>query len=148
MQIEGTHVLSASREAIWALLLNPETLARVTPGITRLEPIGEHSYKAISEVKIGPVDGSFAGNMEVEDQVPPESFVLKMRQNSKIGNVTAKGNIFLKAIDPSTTEVEFSGKAQLSGLLARTGQRVLSGVARTLTDQFFKALEKELETTS
>ena len=145
MKLEGTHMLSASREKIWELLLNPEILARVTPGITRLDPIGDFSYKAISEVKIGPVSGSFSGDMEVIDQVPPESFVLKMRQNSKIGNVIAKGNIFLKEIDSSTTEVEFSGKAQLSGLLARTGQRVLTGVARSLTEQFFKAIEKELE---
>jgi len=145
MQLNGTHTLHASREKIWEMLLDPEILARITPGITKLEPTGEGKFKAISEVKIGPVRGSFSGDMEVADQVPPESFVLKMRQNSKIGNVIANGSILLKSVDENTTEVEFAGKAQLSGLLARTGQRVLSGVARTLTDQFFKGIEKELE---
>ena len=145
MQLEGTHVLPASREQIWDLLMDPDTLARVTPGISRLDPTGEDTYKAIAEVKIGPVSGSFSGEMAVLDKVSPESFTLKMKQNSKIGNVQAKGAIALKALDEKTTEVEFSGKAQLSGLLARTGQRVLSGVARSLTDQFFKAIEKELE---
>lgn len=148
MQLEGTHVLPASREQIWDLLMDPDTLARVTPGITRLDPIGEDSYKAIAEVKIGPVSGSFSGEMEVMDKVSPERFTLKMKQNSKIGNVQAKGDILLKTLDEKTTEVEFSGKAQLSGLLARTGQRVLSGVARSLTEQFFKAIEQELESTT
>ncbi len=148
MQLKGTHVLPASRERIWALLMDPNTLAKVTPGISRLDPIGEDKFKAIAEVKIGPVNGSFTGDMEVLDKVSPESFTLKMKQESKIGNVQAKGNISLKSIDEKNTEVEFSGKAQLSGLLARTGQRVLSGVARSLTNQFFKAIEEELENAS
>ncbi|HAK78420.1 MAG TPA: carbon monoxide dehydrogenase, partial [Runella sp.] len=36
------------------------------------------------------------------------------------------------------------GKADMSGLLARTGNRVMSGVASTLTKQFFKNFEDEL----
>jgi len=145
MHLDGTHLLKAPRQKVWDLLLDSNTLAKVTPGITRLESIGGEKYKAIADVKIGPVSGSFTGQMEVTDKQEPESFVLKMMQNSKIGNVQAKGTIQLNAIDESQTEVIFSGDAQLSGLLARTGQRVLSGVARTLTSQFFHALEEELE---
>ena len=75
--------------------------------------------------------------MEVADQVEHESFTLRMKQTSKIGNVNANGSISLKTIDGNQTEVTFSGDAKLSGTLARTGQRVLSGVARTMTNQFF-----------
>ncbi len=147
MHLDGTHLLYAPRQKVWDILLDSQTLAKVTPGITRLEEIGEETYKAIAEIKMGPVNGSFSGQMEVTDKQEPDSFVLKMKQNSKIGNVQAKGKIELKALDENKTEVVFSGDAQLSGLLARTGQRVLSGVARTLTQQFFSALEKELDST-
>lgn len=144
MRLEGTHILNAPVQQVWTLMLDPDILAKITPGIKSLEPIGDRKYKAISDVKLGPVSGSFTGEMEVADIREPERFTLKMKQNSKIGNVSAEGQIVLKAIDTSQTEVVFSGDAKLSGTLARTGQRVLSGVARTLTQQFFQSLEEEL----
>ena len=144
MHLEGTHTLDASVQHVWNLLLDPEILARITPGINKLEPIAEGKFKAIAQIKIGPVNGSFEGDMEVFDLVPPESFKLKMKQKSKIGNVAAEGEIALQPKGESQTEIIFSGDARLSGLLARTGQRVMSGVARTLTNMFFKALEEEV----
>ena len=125
--------------------MDANQLAKITPGVSRLEEVETDKYKAISNVKIGPVKGSFSGNLEVADKAENESFLLKVKQNSKIGNVAADVSIKLTAIDEQTTEMEFDGKAKLSGLLARTGQRVLSGVANTLTKQFFEALEQEIE---
>jgi len=58
--------------------------------------------------------------------------------------VSADVKIHLSQRSENETELSFDGKANLSGLLARTGNRVLSGVANTLTKQFFKELENEL----
>ena len=144
MHLDGTHTLNAPRQQVWNMLLDPAVLARVVPGVKTLDPEGDGVYKAISEVKMGPVSGSFSGQMEVADQNPPERFTLKMKQNSKIGNVAAEGNISLKPLGESQTEITFSGDAKLTGTLARMGQRVLSGVAKSMTKQFFQALEEEL----
>lgn len=146
MHLDGTHTLNAPRQQVWNMLLDPKVLARVVPGVKTLDPEGDGMYKAISEVKMGPVSGSFSGQMEVADQNPPERFTLKMKQNSKIGNVAAEGNISLKPLGESQTEVTFSGDAKLTGTLARMGQRVLSGVAKSMTKQFFQALEEEINT--
>ena len=144
MHLEGAHHLPAPVDVVWNMLMNPDTLAKVTPGISSLESTGADTYNAISEIKMGPVSGSFKGTMEVVDKKEPEQFTLKIKQKSKIGNVNATGTIFLKP-EGKTTEVQFSGDAKLSGTLARTGQRVLSGVAKTLTNQFFEALEGEIQ---
>lgn len=144
MHLDGTHILNASVQQVWDLLQDPEVLAKITPGVKTLESTGEDTYKAISEVKLGPVSGAFSGNMEVLDKVPPESFSLHIKQKSKIGNVDAKGSILLKSMNGNKTEVVFSGDAKLSGTLARTGQRVIGGVAKTMTNQFFQALEEEI----
>ena len=148
MELTGTHTLNAPAETIWAMLMNPETLAKVTPGISRLELESEGVYKAIAEVKIGPVAGKFEGKAEVANAVAPESFTLRVVQNSKIGNVNADINMTLKPLSDSQTELSFDGKADMSGLLARTGNRVMSGVASTLTKQFFKNFEDELAAAS
>ena len=144
MQLKGSHIYKASPEKIWSMLMNPEILAKITPGVSKLDLVAEDSYEAIAEVKIGPVKGSFKGKVDLEDKEAPKSFKLLVKQNSKIGNVSADIAINLSPVEEGC-KVAFDGKAKLSGLLARTGQRVLSGVSNTLSKQFFAALEKELE---
>lgn len=144
MHLEGTHTLKASRDTVWKALLDPEVLARVTPGAKSLEPVGEDEYKAIFEVKMGPVKGDFKGKLAVVDKVAPESYRLKIKLTGKIGNVNAEGDLKLNSLSANETEVQFSGDAKLSGTLARTGQRVLSGVANTMTGQFFSAIDEEV----
>lgn len=144
MHLTGKHTFQTSNDTLWDLLMDTDVLTRVTPGVSKLEHIEGDQYKATANVKMGPVSGSFSGEMEVAEKTEPASFVLKINQNSRIGNVSADVKINLKPVSDSETEMAFEGDARLSGLLARTGNRVLSGVANTLTKQFFSALEKEV----
>jgi uncharacterized protein len=144
MQLNGTHLLPASPEKIWAMLMDTDTLAKIVPGITRLEDTENNTFKSILEIKIGPVSGAFTGNLQLEDINEPVSFTLKVQQNSKMGNANATIKINMIGVKENQTEVSFDGDAKISGLLARMGQRVLGGVANTLTKQFFSNLEKEI----
>jgi len=125
--------------------MDTDTLARVVPGISRLEKTAENQYNAIAEIKLGPVSGSFSGTLSLGDIQENEGYTLHVKQNSKIGNADATVKIALKSITDEQTEISFDGDARLSGLLARTGNRVISGVATTLTKQFFNNFEEELK---
>lgn len=127
------------------MLMDTDILARIVPGISRLEKIGDNKYKSIIEIKMGPVNSSFTGDLQMEDIKEPEDFTLKVQQNSKIGNVNAAIKISLQPVNENNTEVAFDGDVKLSGMLAAMGQRLLGGVSNTLTKQFFSNLEKELE---
>lgn len=146
MHLEGTHSLKAAPQEIWNLLMDPDTLARITPAISRLEPIGDDKYKAVAEIKLGPVKGSFEGEMAVVNKKEPEHFTLLIQQKSRIGNANAEGQINLKSTGDHQTEVHFNGDAKLSGTLARMGQRVIGGVANSMVKQFFQNLESEIKT--
>ena len=143
MHLEGTHTFTADREKVWLALNDPQVLGRATPGVTSLEPIGEDKYKAIFEIKMGPIKSAFDGTLEVTDKVAPERYTLLVNVDGKIGTVSAEGGFDLKSENGSTV-VTFAGDARMNGVLARMGQRVISGVARMFTKQFFSALEREL----
>ena len=147
MQLAGKYVLHAAPPIVWATLMNKDTLARVVPGISRLEQTGDHSYKSILDIKLGPVSGSFTGNLQLDDLQEPNAFTLKAQQNSKIGNANAAIKINLAALGTGDTEIAFDGDVKLSGMLATLGQRVMGGVSNTLTKQFFSNLEKEIDHT-
>lgn len=145
MKLTGTHTIHAPIQKVWDMLMNPEILAKITPGVSKLELTGEDQYDAIANMKIGPVSGNFKGALQIEDKEEPNKFTLKTQQKSKIGNAKADVMIALQSTDPKTTEVSFEGQVQLSGTIARTGQRVISGVANSLSKQFFEALDEEIQ---
>jgi len=125
--------------------MDPEVLAKITPGVSNLEVVEEGSYQSISEVKIGPVKGVFKGKLKIADVDEPNSFTIDMEQLSKIGNAHAKVQLVLESENTEEIILKFDAKAKLSGLVARTGQRVLSGVANKITKEFFSALEEYIE---
>lgn len=143
MHLEGTHRFDADIWDLWELLNDPKVLAQVTPGLKQLEPVRPDEYKAIFQIKIGPIDSCFDGTLRVKDKVAPEHYTLAVNVDAKIGIVEAEGTIDFQT-ETEATAVSFNGDAVLSGKLAQLGQRVMSGVARLFTKQFFQGIEKEL----
>lgn len=144
MQFSGEHTLNAAPPIIWAMLMDIDTLVKVVPGISHLEKTGDNTYKSTLDIKLGPVNGSFTGNLLLDDLNEPGGFTLRMQQNSKMGNANAAIKINLSPVDNNHTAIAFDGDVKLSGLLASIGQRVMSGVSNTLAKQFFENMEKEL----
>jgi len=148
MQLTGKRILQATPSTIWTMLMDTDTLSRIVPGITRLEKTGDHSFKSILEIKMGPVSGSFTGDLHMEDVKEGKGFTLRVKQHSKIGNADSSILIDLVPAGEDKTEISFDGKVRLTGILNHMGQRVMGGVSHTLTNQFFSNLEKELEKAS
>lgn len=145
MILNGQHTLPAHPKTVWDLMMDADVLARITPGITRLELVEENVYKTVAEIKVGPVGGAFTGTLKVTDIVEHERFSLVVQQNSRMGNAQATVNMLLEALeDGLATHVSFKGDVKLSGMMATMGQRVLTPVASMLSGQFFEALKKEL----
>jgi carbon monoxide dehydrogenase subunit G len=145
MQLTGKHVLTAPPEKVWAMLMDTDKLSRIVPGISRLEKIGDNSYRSILDIKLGPVKASFTGQLDLEEIREQEGFTLKVQQNSKIGNANSSIKVDLMPVEGNKTEVSFDGAVRMSGMLASMGHRVMGGVSHTLTNQFFANMEKELE---
>lgn len=144
MQLSGKHTVNAAPSLIWRMLMDTDILARIVPGISRLEKTGDNTYKSVLDIKMGPVNSSFSGNLQMEDITEEKGFSLKVQQNSKIGNANAAIKIDLLPVGDNQTEIQFDGQAKMTGLLASMGQRVMGGVSATLSKQFFANLEKEL----
>ena len=143
MQFAGSHTFSAPRQILWDLLNDPEVLARITPGVDTLEQTGPGQYQAVLHIKMGPINSTFNGALQVVDSKEPESYRLLINVDGKIGQIAAEGRVRL-ADQGRETAVAIEGGSQLTGRLASMGQRLLSGVARMFTNQFFKALEREV----
>ena len=143
MKVEGVRQLPATREKAWAMLMDPEVLARALPGCEKLEPAGENTYKASLKIGLAAVKGSYSGTVTLQDLDPPKSFKLTLEGKGLPGFVRGSATISL-AEEGEFTGLRYSGDVQVGGLIASVGQRMLQGMATTMLHQFFEALEHQL----
>ncbi|HEV8353462.1 MAG TPA: carbon monoxide dehydrogenase subunit G [bacterium] len=143
MKVEGTYTLPAPRQRVWDMLIDPAVLAKTTPGVKKLEPLGDDRYKATIEVGVGPVRGTYDGQVSITDKQAPERMRLTVEGGGRPGTLKATGELHLEEQGASTL-ITYTGEAHVTGLVASVGHRLIGGVAKQMAADFFKALEREL----
>ena len=144
MKLAGTVAMSAPPDEVWSLLTDPSRLSRLLPGCERLDPDGPDRYKAAVKFGIAAISGKYAGTLEFAEKKPPHSLVLKMDGKGLPGFVKGEGRIQLVAKGTSDTELTYTGEAQVGGVIASVGQRMLDAAARKIVQQFFDSAKAEL----
>jgi carbon monoxide dehydrogenase subunit G len=144
MKLAGQCVFPASPVKVWELLTNPERLAKLLPGCERLDPDGPDRFKAAVKFGIAAISGKYTGTIEFVEKKPPKSMRVKLSGKGIPGFVDGVGHIELDESD-GRTELRYTGEAQVGGMIASVGQRMIEGAARKIMDQFFSAVAEELK---
>ena len=144
MKLEvSSDVLPHPRERVWALLQDPSVLARLLPGVEKLEPLGQDRYALAVKLGVGAVRGSYEGKVELADQRPPESY--RLVGEAKGGPGWAKGSATMTLLaEGGGTRLVARGDAQIGGAIAGVGQRMMEGVAKSMAREFFASIDREL----
>lgn len=143
MKLSGAVTLPGAPAQVWALLTDAQRLARLLPGCERLEPDGPGRYQATVKFGLAAISGKYSGSLEFSEMKPPRSLVLKLDGRGLPGFVQGQARIEL-APKGSETEVRYSGDAQIGGMIASVGQRLLEAAARKIVQQFFDSAAAEL----
>ncbi|TFV86260.1 carbon monoxide dehydrogenase subunit G [Blastococcus sp. CT_GayMR16] len=143
MNLDGSAVLHADPERVWSVITDPAVLARTIPGVETLEQVGDDEYKMNVTVGVGAIRGTYAGDVRLSDQQRPTSYVMHASGAGGPGNVRAKVTINLEP-HADGTALTYSADAVVGGAVAGVGQRMISGVAKRMAGQFFKAIDDEL----
>ena len=145
MRVSGSYTIPAPRERTYALLHDPEVLARCMPGCEGLDKIAEDEYAMRLKMVLGSISGLFAGKVKISDPNPPSSFRLLVSGSGKIGFMKGDGILTLTDAE-SQTSVHFEGDVQVGGTIAAVGQRLIDTTAKMLIKRFFEKLAKEART--
>lgn len=145
MQVQGSHTISAPQAHVWALLQDPDVLARCVPGVTEMVPVGNDSYNAVLNVAVGPVKGKFQAKVTITDRQPPQQMTLSIDAKSPTGIVTATGTLKLVALNDASTQVDWEGEPKLRGMLATLAGRLIGGITQQQADVFFANLDREAQ---
>jgi uncharacterized protein len=143
MKINGTYTFPASAETVWDLLLDPQVLLQVIPGLESVDVKPDGEILAAATVGVGPVKGKFTGTLHLLDQQKPTH--VRIVGEGKGGPGFMKGTCILDAAaDGSTTVVKYQADVQIGGPLATVGQRLVDAATNSIMQQGFDRFNRVL----
>jgi carbon monoxide dehydrogenase subunit G len=140
MKIEGSYTFNAPREKVWQTLLDPKIMAQCMPGCESMTEVAPDQYEATMKVGIASVKGTYKGKVAVKEKQEPSHYVLSGEGSGGPGFMRGDVAIDL-AENNGQTVLKYTTDAQVGGIIASIGQRMINGVAKMMMEQFFKKME-------
>ncbi len=137
MEMNGSHIIPASRETVWEALNNPDVLRSCIPGCEELEMSSPTEMSATVVTKIGPVKAKFKGDVTLENLNPPNSYTISGEGKGGIAGFAKGGADVTLTEVPEGTQLDYNVDAKVGGKIAQLGSRLIDSTARKLADQFF-----------
>jgi len=139
----GQAAVDAPPEKLWAMLLDPDLLARVVPGAHGVERVTDTQFRAEVSLGIGPVRGRYRAEIALSDMQEPTHVTLSGSVDGALGFGRGAGRLRLEPQGPGRTVLHYEYEAAVGGKVASVGGRLLDGAARVVIGQFFAALAKQ-----
>ena len=147
MELREVYRFEAPVAEVWQLLMDTDAIAGCIPGCKELKPLGDNRYEAELGVAISAISGNFKGTVALEDMQPPTAYRMVIAGTGRPGFVNGRAYVTL-APEGNGTRVSIDASAEIGGTIARVGQRLVEGVAKTMSDRFFTCLAKRLHGSS
>ena len=144
MKVEGKHLFTGTQQQVWDLFRDTEVMAAALPGTKKMELVGENTYEAVMNVRVGPVAGEFSGQLVISNEDHPNSYTMTVDGRGKPGFLKGVGDVILTNQGENQTLMGYTGEVQIGGKLAAVGQRLIDTVAKSIISQAFETLDKAL----
>lgn len=145
LEIAGERPLPVGKAELWRLLNDPDVLAKIIPGCNAVERVSEDRYRMGLKLQVANVSGEYMGEVEIRDKCEPHRYVIAVSGEGSIGFMRGEAAIDLEERGEAAALLRFAGKAEVGGVVAGVGQRMLGGVAKFLVGRFFKLLELHID---
>jgi len=143
MKLEGDYLFEATVAEVWSALFDPVILAAVMPGCEKLDLV-DGQYVGEIKVKVGPIQGKFAGKVDLKDKDEPHSYTMIVDGRGAPGFVKATAAVKLTA-EGTGTRVYYDADAQIGGKIASVGQRLIEASARAIVAQSLEGLHTNIK---
>lgn len=144
MKVAGEYTFDAPQDLVWEALQDPDVLSNAMPGGDSFTEVGENEFEGQLNVKVGPVQGKFKGNIKLMDVVAPDSYTMEVDGKGAPGFVKATGSLKLTP-DGDKTHMVYDGEAKVGGRIASVGQRLLDASSKSIIRQSLDGLNDYLK---
>jgi uncharacterized protein len=145
MRFEGTVPIKASREKVWAFVIDPDQVGQCGPGVEKIDVVDQTHFKATAKVGIGFISARFNVNMEFAEVDAPDRALIKVHGQAPGSAVDATAEMRLSDGPDGSTVMDWNADVNLSGSMASLGARLIEGTANKMIGQTFDCMRSKLE---
>jgi carbon monoxide dehydrogenase subunit G len=146
MEFTNTFDVAAPLATVWDFMLNAREVAPCVPGASITEEIDAHHFKGAFKVKLGAVQISYKGELEMEPDEATHTVVLRAKGTELRGSGGASGVVTTTLTEQDErTHVEILSHIDVSGKAAQFGRSIMPDVANKLIRDFAACLERKLQ---
>ena len=146
LQFSGAPEIAASRQKVWARLMDPDFVAASAPGVESVEAVDPTHFNVVSGLGVGAVKVKFKLDVELSDIVEPERLRMTARGKAPGSAVDVVSSVHLEEAGDGRTRLNWSATSNVSGTVASVGARLLEGPARRLTEDFWTDFARRVGT--
>jgi carbon monoxide dehydrogenase subunit G len=146
MRVEGSFVVAAPRERVFAEITNPALMAACIPGCEAIEVIDGKTYRARILVEVGPIKARF--NLVVgvtEEEAPVRVASVTRGEEGTRASVISSNNELLLAPADGGTEVKYVSEVSVTGRLGKFGLGMMKKKAEQLGAKFAESFRGKVE---
>ncbi|MDQ6596591.1 carbon monoxide dehydrogenase [Bacillus salipaludis] len=143
MELSGKAKFNYCSEVVWEAMHDPELLKNAIPGCQNLNLVGDGKYDVELKLGVAAVKGDYTGKVKLEDVHVPSHYILTAEGSGKPGFVSAKMDCKIIP-EGKGCQLIWECNADIGGMIAGVGSRVIGGIAKFMAGKFFKDIEKQL----
>jgi len=137
MEMTGEQRIALPQQKVWEALNDPAILKACIPGCETIEKVADNEYKVAMTASVGPVKAKFSGKLLLSDLNPPNSYSLAFEgSGGAAGFGKGSAQVALRP-EGGDTLLSYKANASVGGKLAQIGSRLIDGVAKKMSDDFF-----------
>ena len=137
LQFSGSPQIRAPRHVVWQRLVDPRFVAGSAPGVESVEVIDATHFQVISGFGPRALKARITLEGELFDLVPGSSAKMRLRGNGPGSLVEVLSTIAVRDAGEGRVRLDWTATSDLSGTVASLGAKLLEGVARKMTEQFW-----------
>ena len=136
MKLAGSYKLNVKKEIVWQALNDPNILKQCVPGCESFEKESDTIFTVTATNQIGPMNATFSGTVTLSNIQENQSYTIKGEGQSSVGFANGSADVKLAEENGSTT-LRYEVNVNVGGKIAQLGSRLISGVAKKMSDYFF-----------
>jgi carbon monoxide dehydrogenase subunit G len=143
MKVTGTKEFDAPAQLVWDVLMDPERMAKLLPGVEGFEVEDEKNWSAAVKVPLGMGGLKLKMKMSIVDERPIEYAKLSSKGQGVGAIVNMETEFHLKP-DGERTSMDWEADVRVAGPIGSMGQRVFQPIVNQQVTNVLDALEGQV----
>ncbi len=146
MKFEQTMTLPASKERVWAFVMDVPRVAQCIPGLKSIEALGDDKYAAVVSMRVGPIVLALKSEITVTERDEAAGTAgLRMEAADKRVGGAVRATMTMRLVPAGEgTTLTIETDAQVMGRIGDFGQPVIRKKADQMLDETAKAMHAAL----